>query len=321
MQPVVGIDVGKEKCHLCIATEPIERKPALTEQSLDRDQVATTVITLAPAGAIVALELTGNLALPIILALEGSHQVLIAQHTDTAALRQLLRIRRKTDKLDAKLICRLACLTLSPETAPLTAAHLVPWPQLRAAIMQRAAVRHLQALVRDQVRATNRLKVATRPEQADDLTASLLHLQGQISAAEKAITKAPSPTAQLLDTIPGVSPRLAAVIDAAVGDATRFHTADQLVAYLGLTPPYKPQSGQLEGKPKVRRGLTLLRSDLHMYGLRVAAHPESHAAPGRTYLRVAQRLDGTAGMWAAKRQLIRITWAILTSGRPYEERT
>lgn len=316
MRPVVGIDVGKATCHVHVAGNLPEH-----EQSIPRDQAAALVTSIAPAGALIALELTGNLALPIILELEADHDILIAQHTDAAAVRQLLRLRRKSDKLDAKLICRLACLTLNPDTAPLTAAHLVPWPQMRAAILQRAAVRHYQALVRDQVRTKNRLKAATTPLQHQQLQATLQQLHEQIAAAKAVLIAEPSAAALLLATIPGISPHGAAVLDAAIGDVTRFRTADQLVAYLGLTPPYKPQSGDSEGSPKVRRGLTLLHTQLHMYGLSVASNPTKYGAPGAAYQRVSQRHDGTAGMWSAKRSLVRIAWGILTSGRPYEERT
>ena len=70
--------------------------------------------------------------------------------------------------------------------------------------------------------------------------------------------------AQLLQSIPGIGPRTAAVLLGELGRLQRFHSAKALVAYVGLGfYPRIEQSGQRESPPPPR---------LAMAGSRVARH-------------------------------------------------
>jgi transposase len=320
---IIGIDVGKQTCHLAHTRDGKE----IAQLTAPHEQAAAEALRLAGnAPALIALELTGSLALPIIHTLEASGanlDIRIANHTDSFALRQLLRHRRKTDSLDARLICKLAALSTHPDTAPLTAAHLTPWPAMRAAILGRANVRHLQALTRHSTRLKLQRQAAHTPEARANLSNLLAATNAAIKAANSQllIDAAHSPTAQLLTTIPGVKLRLAALLEAAIGDVHRFPTPDHLVKYCGVVPPHRPASGASTGHPIRHRSITLLHTDLHMFGLRVASDPPKHGPIGATYQRVRASHNGNGRIagWAAKRQLIRICWGVLTSGQPYRQ--
>ena len=311
--PIVGIDVGKRTCHIALrglGLEPIDT-------TAPRAETAAAVLDLIadhPPG-IIALELTGSLALPIIATLETTpHRLMIAQHTDTAALRRLLRRPRKTDKLDAALIAELAALLTDPATAPLVAAHLTPWPTMRAAILGRATVRHLQALITDRARHRLRAHYVADPLATHHRAATLALLDAQIRETEAALLATAGAAEHLLATIPAVSLRTGCILIAAIGDVTRFPDADHLVSYLGRVPPHTPTSGTVAGRPVRRKGVDLVNTALFMAGLTVARNPARYATIGATYTRAG---GGRRGMWAAQRQIVRCCWGVLTSGEPY----
>jgi transposase len=324
--PAVGIDVGKATCHVCIRHAPGAAPHTFTAP---RAHVAARVLTALEAmsaqqPAIIALERTGGLDAAILAALEPSpHHLYIAQHTDTAALRTLLRVRRKTDKLDADLICRMVGLLMHPDTAPAMAAHLTAWEYIRPTAQSRDDVRYYQSLIRDRARARTRLQTAAPGQQQQHLQAQIDLLSAQIAEALATVTSITSDDTEFLQSIPLISARRAALLSAAIGDMRRFETPDKLCGYLALKPPARSITGDKPfGRPIIRRGLDLLHGDLHMLALQVAAHPERVGTLGRTYQRIKERTgDGRKAMWAVRRQLIRTAWGVLTSRQPYRDST
>jgi len=69
----------------------------------------------------------------------------------------------------------------------------------------------------------------------------------------------------LIKSIPGIGEKLSMVISAEIGDYTRFKTAKQLVAYIGLDP-HIDQSGNDDGEHRsiTRKGNSILRSSLYL---------------------------------------------------------
>ena len=69
----------------------------------------------------------------------------------------------------------------------------------------------------------------------------------------------------LIKSIPGVGEKLSMVISSEIGDYTRFKTAKQLVAYIGLDP-HIDQSGDDNGEHRsiTRKGNSILRSALYV---------------------------------------------------------
>jgi transposase len=70
------------------------------------------------------------------------------------------------------------------------------------------------------------------------LFAVLGPLNAEIAAADRRVTElgATDPAVALLATIPGVGPLTASALAATIDDITRFHSARQLEAYLGVVP-------------------------------------------------------------------------------------
>lgn len=318
MTTIVGIDVGQRICH--IAVERIGEDVIETKAARSKTPAKVLDLVAGDDRVLVALELTGSLARPVIDELHPHAQieVYVAQHTDSVAIRTLTRRRYKTDKLDARLIADMAKMLTNPETAPLFGAYLTPWSVIENAINGRIRVRHMQRLTADRARIRTRLKSLTDPtEEAHYEEVEALYT-AQIKEAEAALIATAGPAEKLLTSIPGVSVRRACILTGTFGDIANYPTSDNLVAFCGLKPPRRRQSGTKLGKSVRRRATDLLDNELHMFALRIAQHPDRSGTLGETYLRLKTRHgNGIVAMWAVKRKLIRICWGILTSGEPY----
>ena len=68
MTPIVGIDIGKRACHVCIKHHPTSEPIQFT---VPHGETATRILELLPGDppAIIAMERTGNLSNPILAAL------------------------------------------------------------------------------------------------------------------------------------------------------------------------------------------------------------------------------------------------------------
>lgn len=327
--PVVGIDVGDQSCVLAI-----HRQGTVESQTVARAAVAGVLLDALKDDppARIALELTGDLALPILAALETSrHTLLIIQHTDVKALRRWYGLKRKSDPNDAELIARIVEDEDSKLIGPVARRHLTPWWQMRSAILGRDPARHLQALIRDRQRLLLRARHhAEQPDRQARYQQMIELLTAHIEDAEKELLDTAGDAERLLATIPMVSLRRACILMASIGDISRFADVrndqgkvikrgeDRLSLYLGLKPPEPGQSGKRFGKPYFQRGLDLLHSELHLLAMSVARHPTTSGSLGRLYLRLAP-CGKRRAMWAVKRHLIHVVWAMLRSGEPYRD--
>jgi transposase len=306
---MIGIDVGARRCHIC------ERHPdqahnewsATPAQTIDYIQRATPTT--------VVLELTGYYGIPIAeAAADAGHTVLIAHDTDSAALRQLLRRRHKNDRLDAALLADLA--ELAEREPILTQRHLTPYTEIRPLLRVRRYAHAWRALTAIRARLRQRKRHPhTEPllELEQELTRQLEHY------AERTIAEVPPHVLELLTSIPGVTPRLAALLYATIGDIHRFRSTAAVVSYCGVAPKHQATSGTTSKRPRRHRYAVLLTTNLHMYALRVASAPDKYGRIGRTYQRVYQRAGGRSALHAVKRHLIRITAGVLRSQLPYDD--
>jgi transposase len=123
---------------------------------------------------------------------------------------------------------------------------------------------------------------------------------------------------RLLQTIPGVGPRLAEVVVAMIDDPKRFKNAKQVGAYAGLTP--KPfESGQMQRQGKITgEGNKLLRALLvevswlmRRYNAHLSAIFDQVCRGSKTRRKVA--------VVATARRLLIICWAMLRDGKAWKE--
>lgn len=132
----------------------------------------------------------------------------------------------------------------------------------------------------------------------------------------------PTPTMQLLDSLPGVALILSVVIGLEIGDIRRFRAAAALASYAGTVPRVHASGG------KIRYGRT--RSDVNHYlkwayaeaGNSVAVHHKrlAHRHVSQLYRRVRTRRGHATAVGAVARHLAEATYWILNRNESYRER-
>jgi transposase len=131
----------------------------------------------------------------------------------------------------------------------------------------------------------------------------------------------PTPTIQLLLTLPGGGLMLAVVIALEVGSIARFATADKLAAYAGTTPRVHASGGKTRfgpARPDVNRYLKWAFVEAaNAICLNRARAPYRHVS--RLYERVARRKGHQKAIGAVARHLAEATYWILTKQEAYRE--
>jgi transposase len=131
----------------------------------------------------------------------------------------------------------------------------------------------------------------------------------------------PTPTIQLLLTLPGVGLMLAVVIALEVGNVARFATAEKLAAYAGTTPRVHASGGKTRfgpSRPDVNRYLKWAFVEAaNAICLNRARVPRRHVS--RLYERIARRKGHQKAIGAVARHLAEATYWILTKQEAYRE--
>lgn len=126
--------------------------------------------------------------------------------------------------------------------------------------------------------------------------------------------------ATLLTSIPGIKYVTALTIMAEVGDIKRFPTAKKLQGYAGLVP-----STYQSGDRTVHGKITKTGSKWLRHIMVEAAHHQARIKKkpgfGWYYRKVKERHGSKTAAVATARKLLAVVWAVLSEGRPFEERT
>jgi transposase len=159
-----------------------------------------------------------------------------------------------------------------------------------------------------------------RAAQLAPLLALLPPIQAAIAAADQqlAVWAGQDPATQTLQSVPGVGPLTALAFVAALDDVTRFPSAREVAAYLGLVPQERSSGEQ------VRRGGISKAGNVEVRWLLVEAawRVLRSAAPSHAALRawaeqVAQRRGRRIAVVALARRLARILYALWRDAAPY----
>jgi transposase len=256
-----------------------------------------------------------------------------------AGLRALFRNKRKNDRVDARMLCKLLYLDEVP-TVHVPAADVRAW---------RALIEHRQRLIGRNVQVKNQLRALLRGHglmcphrlwtkkglawlaalgwvsradafRRDQLLDELHYLRQQIKRAQHQLGQiaAGHPGVALLRTIPGVGPRTAEAVVAYLDDPRRFQGAAAVGCYFGLVP-CQDQSGPKnrlghitrQGPPTVRKLLT----EASWQAIRRSARVKAR------YRRLLQDDPGRRkiALVAISHFLVRAMWSMLRHQRPWQE--
>lgn len=153
---------------------------------------------------------------------------------------------------------------------------------------------------------------------AADLAASLLQLRRRIKNLDKAIDAAfaAHPQADIIRSLPGMGPLVAAEFAVAVGDLSTFAGPNQLAAYAGLAPVARDsgkRSGNLHRPQRYHRPL---RRAMFMAALTTIRFD----GPNREYYQ-RKRAEGRGhhqALIALARRRVDVLWALLRDNRTFQ---
>jgi transposase len=167
------------------------------------------------------------------------------------------------------------------------------------------------------------LPLGERVPAAEPLLDELAMLEDLIAASEKKVNAlaANHPVARRLMTVPGVGPMVALAYYVKIGDPSRFGSARQVEAYLGLIPVIHASAKPGEGKRISKRGSSSLRGLLGNAAWSHVGSSDAKAQPLREwFLTAEQRMGSGKAITAVTRKLAGILFAMWRDGNDFELR-
>jgi transposase len=330
----IGIDLHKRESQVCILTddgELIERRIATTRERL-------TAVLAARLESWVLLEPSTESEWVARHVEALGHEVIVAD-PGFAPMYATRSRRVKTDKRDARTLCE-AC-----KVGAYRAVHRASDAQrhVRAELAVRDAVVRtrtryvavIKALVRrdglrlaqgepERTAAKVAALLGASPELRSELAplvALLAPLNAAIAAADErltAIVAGDAVVARLTSAV-GVGPVTAVAFVAALDDVTRFQSAHQVMAYLGLVPSERSSGDRQHRGHITKAGSPRVRWLLVEAGWRILRSRDPAAAGLKAWAeRIALRRGQRVAVVALARRLAGILYAMWRDGRTYE---
>jgi transposase len=228
--------------------------------------------------------------------------------------------RNKTDKADAKLLAMFAQraeLELwQPPSLPVRELHALVDRLQALQDMHQQECNRLEALSQSTLRGEQSRVIRMVQDHIDWLGAQIADIESDI---HDHIDNNPDlkRDADLIRSIPGCGPKLAAQFLAYVGDVRRFKSAKALAAFVGVTPRQKQSGSSLNGRTTISRaGHARARKALYMPGL-VAKHYNP------VIMAMAKRLESRgmspkAIVGASMRRLVHLIYGVIKSGQYFD---
>jgi transposase len=308
----LGIDIAKRKFDVALLNQGKFKTKVFDNDVSGINACLKWLGTHAGGPVHACLEATGSYGEALACALhDAGHTVSVLNPARTKAYAQSLGLRQKTDAVDAKMLARFVHTQQPAVWTP-------PPAELRAL---QALLRRLDALGEMRTQEKNRLGVAELIV-SDSITQHLDYLEVQIEALkaqiQNHIDQHPGLKQQqdLLDSIPGVGSATSAWL---IGELnlTRFDSARQAAAFVGLTPRSHLSGTSVRGKPKLsKQGNSLLRKLLYFPAVTAMTHnPLVRALCLRLEAKGKHKMAIIA---AAMRKLIHIAFGVIKSGKPFD---
>jgi transposase len=345
---ILALDLGKFNSVLCVYDPATHAHPFVAAQTTPRAIHDLLVAHQAddPTRTLLVIETCDVAGWVHDLAVALGLAVAVANPAHEAW--RWTRVKRKTDRDDALKLAKLAVLGQLPT------AHM-PAPQQR---QRRRLVHYRRVLVERRTQIKNQVRsifsqqglslpargkawtragikqigAAARPltecSSLDDLWRGRLFVELQLlETLNKQIEQvdakldalgAADERVQLLQTVPGVGPRLAETVVAHLDDPHRFRTAAQVASYAGLVPK-QFESGTMKRSGRItRRGPALLRSMLVEVAWMVYLRNDwARAFVARVSRGMASRKN--IAIVALARKLLVTLWAMLRDNTRWRE--
>lgn len=315
----LGVDVAKKKLD-CMLLDPSSGKLKSKVVSNTAEGFVDLLEWLnknKAANAHVVMEPTGMYHEAAALALADAGVVVsLINPAQLRAFAQGLGVKTKTDKADSAVLARLGAAQQPAPWQP-------PSPSVRRL---KALITRRDAVADDLQRERNRQEAnefSSVPEAVgDSIAESIAFLEAELKRLEKMIAKHINDDPdlrkkkELLETIPGVGPRVSGHMTALFAGRT-FNSAEQLAAYLGLVPVMWESGSSVRGRPHMSKaGPAYLRKVLYLPAVGARRwNPHIKALNDRL---LAKGKSKMAAIGAAMRKLAHLCFGVVHSGKPYD---
>jgi len=310
----VGLDMAKLTFEAALPAPPA----GLVRSYPNTEEGFAALAAALPEGAHCVMEASGPYTYRLAAYLQGCGvTVSIANPLVVRRFAQALLSRAKTDRADARLITRYA-EAMRPEPTVLASAELNELQQRRAALeqlsKQRTQLRNaLEALSeRDRPSPAARGALASVLEQVEEALSELERGMDELVEAHYGAL------VSRLRSVKGIGPKTAAELIVVTGGFTRFATAKELVAYVGLSPRIYESGTSVRGKPHLSKlGVSRTRKLLYMAA-------QSALRYNRACRALYERLRGAGkpkmvALMAVAHKLLRQAFAVATSGVMFDD--
>jgi transposase len=327
----IGLDVHRDFMQVAIWEAGRVRQAGQIQTTPEALRVFAD--SLAPTDE-VALEATGNTHAIARLLRGRVARVVVSNPAKTRAIAEA---KVKTDKVDAAVLAQLLAADYLPSVWLPDEDTLA----LRRQVSRRAHIVRQRTRLKNQVQAILARNLVPRCPAADlfghkgrrwladqrlpdderqavDALLRQLDFHGEelrLIDAELARVALARADVRRLMTIPGVDATIALSIVAAVGDFSRFGSAEKLVSYLGLNPRVRQSGGQPASHGRITK-----QGRAHARGMLVEAAWVAAKIPGplRAFFeRVRARRGMQIAVVATARKLAVVCWHMITRGEDY----
>ena len=313
----VGIDISKTKFDACLLLDENKTKAKTFGNSYEGFHALLAWLEENEVPCVhVCMEGTGRLWEPLAEFL--NEKVAVVSVVNPARIKGFAQSdmrRSKTDKIDAKIIARF-CRAQNPK------AWITPPPEVKAI---RDMQRYVEALKENRARESNRIQssavIDERVHRA--IQEHIDYLDREIEQLENEILdyigshKKLRHDFDLLTTIIGVGQTTAVTFLGELSCATNFDTGRQLEVFCGIAPRLFESGSSVRSRSKMSKvGNPRVRKALYMPALcamrlnpalsEFAQRLKSAGKPGRVVV------------CAVMRKLLRIMFAVLKSGKPFD---
>jgi transposase len=305
-QIFVGIDVSK--AHLDLACRP----GAASREPNTAEGIAAVVALLAQLRpALVVLEATGGLELPLVVALAAAAlPVAVVNPRQVRDFAKATGTLAKTDALDARVLAHFG-EALRPEPRPL--------PNDAARDLEALLTRRRQ-LVALRVAEQGRLRSARGEVVRRDLESHIADLGRRLEAVDQELGRLIQASElwrekeQLLRSVPGIGPVVSRTLVAALPELGSLD-GKRIAALVGLAPRAR-DSGTMRGRRMIGGGRSAVRTALYMAAVTAIVRCPSVRA---FYQRLcAAGKAKKVALVAAARKLLTIANALIRTNRAYD---